>query len=85
LWQIIAKLSAEPLQECLKELLQVTTNDFSVDSLEKHLQQASISSSSKPIEVLLSCYHMMYYINPHQNYVVLLAGGLARVNASCKR
>jgi len=40
---------AKLLQECLKGVLQVTTNDIIVDSLGKHLQNSSLSSSLENI------------------------------------
>jgi len=61
---------ADPLQVSLKEFLQVTMNDISIDSLEKCLQQSLFPSSSKPRNCC-SCHHKMFFINPHQNYVLL--------------
>jgi len=43
--ELMSELSAEPLQECLKEVMQVTTNNMYVDALEKHLQNLSLASS----------------------------------------
>jgi len=38
----MSKIYAELLQECLEQLLQVTTNASSVDTVEKGLQQSSL-------------------------------------------
>jgi len=43
------QLSAEPLQECSTEVLQVSINDNSGDKLENHLQVSSVAPSSENI------------------------------------